>query len=543
LSASYLESGLLVLLAVDVLPMDRPGLLHDRAVVVRDGTIVGVEPAAGFSAPEGARIVPCDGLVLVPGLIDAGARLEDAGELCQHLLAGVTTLRVVPGRSAVLDLREEIRRGERLGPRLLVSSPRIEGLRPEHARNAVAAIRSAGFEFLSTGRRLTAPAASALIDCANEARLPVEGELPRALGPELGLRGRRTLHGVELLLDPPQAVPDDRQHLIRRPVVIERGMGRPIPRERRKAICDEAVASGVAVVAGLHAFDALLPQAEHRAEMLADPRLEWIAPFYRLLWGFHGHGLRRALSAEMLDEARACLESQRELALELHARGTPLLAGSSAMNDFLWPGSSLIEELEALVAAGLTHEEALACATLAPARALDLPGGSIGVGKPADLVLVPGDPRADVGLLRRAVAVVVRGRYVPRDELERERERWIRTYAAESSDVEALIPKDIRPALARLRERSDGLLARPEAAQRLCDLLVDVDRARDAEYLAEECQRRWPEAWWTRWALARALGRLSENERARAEARAALRLRPAAIEPWLLLEGLGPAPP
>jgi cytosine/adenosine deaminase-related metal-dependent hydrolase len=43
--------------------------------------------------------------------------------------------------------------------------------------------------------------------------------------------------------------------------------------------------------------------------------------------------------------------------------------------------------------------------------------GSLGVGKRADLLLLEGNPLQDVAQLRRVVGVMVRGKWLPRDQL------------------------------------------------------------------------------------------------------------------------------
>jgi imidazolonepropionase-like amidohydrolase len=72
-------------------------------------------------------------------------------------------------------------------------------------------------------------------------------------------------------------------------------------------------------------------------------------------------------------------------------------------------GFGLRRELELWQAAGIPAPDIVRAATLDAARVLERErdGGTIAAGKLADLVLVDGDPLADVSVLRRNVAVVV----------------------------------------------------------------------------------------------------------------------------------------
>src|SRR4029077_12579152 len=84
----------------------------------------------------------------------------------------------------------------------------------------------------------------------------------------------------------------------------------------------------------------------------------------------------------------------------------PLLAGTDAPNPGTAHGASIHRELELLVQAGLTPIEALTAATAAPARAFHLDDrGRIVPGLRADLLLVKGDPTADITATRDIVSV------------------------------------------------------------------------------------------------------------------------------------------
>ncbi len=82
------------------------------AVLVRDGRIADVAQGAAPGAPEGARTIDCDGLVLAPGLIDLRAFVGEPGAEHRETLAsasaaaaagGVTTLVCMPDTNPVID--------------------------------------------------------------------------------------------------------------------------------------------------------------------------------------------------------------------------------------------------------------------------------------------------------------------------------------------------------------------------------------------------------------------------------------------------------
>jgi len=98
---------------------------------------------------------------------------------------------------------------------------------------------------------------------------------------------------------------------------------------------------------------------------------------------------------------------------DLHAAGVPILAGTDAPNPGTAHGVSMHQELALLVEAGLSPVEALRAATSAPADAFGLADrGRIAAGLRADLVLVEGDPGADILATRALRQVWKNGRAV-----------------------------------------------------------------------------------------------------------------------------------
>jgi imidazolonepropionase-like amidohydrolase len=109
------------------------------------------------------------------------------------------------------------------------------------------------------------------------------------------------------------------------------------------------------------------------------------------------------------------LEHSLESVRRLHAAGVPIIAGSDAPNSGTGHGVSVHGELALLVEAGLSPTDALAAATAMPARLFKLADrGRIAPGLRADLVLVEGDPTADIAATRAITAIWKNGVAVDR---------------------------------------------------------------------------------------------------------------------------------
>jgi hypothetical protein len=112
-----------------------------------------------------------------------------------------------------------------------------------------------------------------------------------------------------------------------------------------------------------------------------------------------------------------------QLAAALRDHGVPLLMGTDSDVEGIVPGASEHGELALLVQAGLSPFEALAAATrdaalIAGRMKVDHSWGTIVVGNYADLVLLAGNPLQDIANTTTIVGVMVRGRWLPKAELD-----------------------------------------------------------------------------------------------------------------------------
>lgn len=99
-----------------------------------------------------------------------------------------------------------------------------------------------------------------------------------------------------------------------------------------------------------------------------------------------------------------------------HEAGIPLLAGTDAGNPGLFQGFSLHRELVLLTKAGLSNWEALATATTAPGRFLDVPIG-LQPGDRANLLVLNASPLDDIRHTQEIARVLYRGQPVDRSRL------------------------------------------------------------------------------------------------------------------------------
>jgi len=404
---------------------DAQRFLADQTVVVSGETIAAVGAADSVTVPQGAQIVDGRGMTLVPGLWDAHMHVGDDYTGIQELSLGVTSVRD-PGNddSKTIDRRERAARGELLMPNVYPSSL-IDGRGPNTAQvanvatseaEAIEWVRKAkekgfnGVKFYGTMNPAWLPAAIAE---AHRLGLHVHGHVPQGMRPLDAIHaGYDEITHINWVMM--QAMPDS-------VIAASNGIARfEGPGRYAKDVDLDGPAISEMIMAMAAGHIANDPTAV-TFEALYVPDPGELAAAYVPFAGTMPVSVERSLKTggfavpEGLTRAdyRASFAKMLALVKKMHDADIPIVAGTDGS------GIELIRELELYVEAGLTPAQALATATIQPARLLGVESrtGSIAVGKAADLFLVDGDPSASIGALRQTRLVMLGGRMMDADAL------------------------------------------------------------------------------------------------------------------------------
>lgn len=337
---------------------DGRGLSEAATVVIQDGVIA--------SDPADAQIIDAGGAVLLPGLIDAHVHLLNEGHLHQLADYGVTT---------ALDMAA--------WPPSLVDSLRH--------RPGLTDIRSAGIPATSTGSahcHLPGFPSKGLVDGPADAARFVSDRITEGAD------------YIKLVADIPGPAQDTLDAL----VAASHEHGKlTVAHTVMAATVDMALCAGIDMVTHTPLDEPLSTSAAER--VLAQGCI--IIPTLTMMKGVVE---RIAAAAGIRPEGvpgGPNYDAARRTVSELHRLGVPILAGTDANTDPNVPfsprhGESLHEELELLIEAGLSTVEALRAATVLPAQHFGLTDrGVIEPGRRADLVLIDGDPIADIRATRQ----------------------------------------------------------------------------------------------------------------------------------------------
>lgn len=399
-------------------------IIEDGVLLIRDGRVEAVGPAAEVAVPAGAQVISTEGMTVLPGLMDMHVHLQllghgdyprwhelYAGQMEQMmevaagqlLRAGVTSARDLGAPlEEILAVKRRIEAGEVEGPRLFVSGPFIQRAPyqayetryrwgvdgAEDARRKVQQLIDAGVDVIKLidQDQLTSEEVAAVVQTAHAAGIKVVAHGHRMDEIRVGLD-----HGVDNFehtgLGTAPGYADD---------VLRR------LRERNTALYWTPTISPLYV---------MRYTGEVFPERLDDP--SW----------------REGMPDDVADEIRTSLEHIPRLPYyalfpsripllphkfaQLRETGIRLMIGTDSGIPSMFHTDSTWREMALWVEFGVPAMEVIQAATLWPARFMgqdDL--GTLAPGQLADVIAVRGDPLTDMSVLRRVDVVIKAGRRI-----------------------------------------------------------------------------------------------------------------------------------
>jgi imidazolonepropionase-like amidohydrolase len=427
LAASPAHAESTAFINVNVIPMTSDMVLGARTVIVTDGEIVVIGDVDDTAVPADAVVVDGTDRYLSPGLSEMHGHVPggSSGDLDRvlhlYIANGVTTVRGMLGQPSHLELRSALQKGERLGPRLYTSGPSLNGrsvTSPQRAISMVEQQHAAGYDFLKIHPGLTRQEFDAMAATANRLGIPFAGHVPEDVGIERALAaGIATIDHLDGYMESLLRPHDDPSG------GLSGFFGVFIADQADESKIAGIVAATVEAGVWNVPTDSLFRHATS-SESDPDDMVDW--PEMKYMPADTVERWRRA-KREVLDDANyhpdtaaRAVAIRQQLILELHRNGAGLLLGSDSPQIFNVPGFAIHRELEYLVDAGLTPFEALQTGTANPAEFFGRSGdfGVVKAGAEADLILLDANPLEDITNTRRIHGVMLRGRWLPRTELD-----------------------------------------------------------------------------------------------------------------------------
>ncbi len=391
-----------------------------QTLVLRDGRIAAVGPAASTAVPPGARVIDLAGKSVLPGLVMLHEHLYYPvgpgvyGQLGQsfvrlYLAGGVTTMRTGGNMNGFMDLnlKRGVEEGRVAGPAIDATAPYVNGPNQfvqmrsmadvAEARRQVAYWADMGATSFKAYMQISRAQLAAVVEEAHARGLKVTGHLCSVTYAEAAALGIDNLeHGFFAATDfvagkPPDVCPGQGQGQQSIAALDERSPA-------FQALVRTLVERKVALTSTLTVFETLTPGRP------LPPGLDVLLPDLKAQFeqNYQRTSATAASVYTTLYPKGAALERAFVKAGGLLVVGTDPTAGGGVV-----PGFANQRALELLVEAGFTPLEAISIATINGARYLGREAtiGSIAVGKQADLVVVNGDPSRAIGDIRKVDTV------------------------------------------------------------------------------------------------------------------------------------------
>jgi hypothetical protein len=394
---------------VDVLT----GTIAERqTLVIRNGRIETIGSAP--DTPAASFVIDGTGKYVMPGLIDTHVHLTSNDELLTYAAAGVTTVQSLGDRLRDNQVRfAAVDSGALAGPDVVSCDYVAAGVASDGIDTLVSDAVTAGAECIKiySPPDWTRDQYHGLVNAARARGLRIGGHLPRNLPLDEALTDGQQFvaHAEEFLY----------AHFFKFP-----------DRFNDTRIAENARAvrsSGLTITPTLVAYHTIVRQVGAEIDaLLRRPEMRYVPRNVLEEWRPPQNRYRKRFTPEDGERLGAAFAFQQKLVRAWADAGVPIALGTDASPrmPFVVPGFSALDELDELREAGLTPAQILRAAT---ADAATLAGrsdrGVLAPGRRADLLVLDGNPLHDITHVRRRHGVMVKGRWMSEDWLQKELSR------------------------------------------------------------------------------------------------------------------------
>ncbi len=360
------------------------------------------------------HIIDGSGKMLFPGLFDMHTHIDETDGIMQ-LAAGITSVRDLGNSSDLPELKENFDTNILVGPRILVMSGFIDKAGPyagptgsiinnlEEGIKAITNYHSKGYKQIKLYSSIDPKWVKPLADKAHALGMRVSGHIPAYMIAEQAVNsGYDEIQHVNMLaLNFLSDTIDTRQPL-RFTMVAEHTHKLDFESEKFKNFIKLLKEKSVVIDPTVSIFDGMFTAKAGEANPSFTTILERLP--LDVQRDYYSGGLPIPKGKEQ--QYKASYNKLLGIVNELYKNGITIVPGTDAMAGF-----GLHTELENYVKAGIPTSEVLKIATSVSANVAGVSQtlGSIEEGKLADLILIDGDPLANISDIRKVALTIKDG--------------------------------------------------------------------------------------------------------------------------------------
>ncbi|MGK2865003.1 MAG: amidohydrolase family protein [Chitinophagaceae bacterium] len=401
---------------VNVIPMDKEGVVLNQDVVVTNGVIKAMGPTSKVEYSKEAEVIDATGKFMLPGLAEMHAHVPTGDDLLPMkevmlLFAynGVTTIRGMLGHPKHLELRSKIQSGEIVGPRFITSGPSFNGNTIKSAEDAVAMVRDqkkAGYDFLKLHPGLTLKNFDAMVATAKEVNIPFAGHVSFDVGVWHAIdAGYATIDHLDGFVE--SLVPGIEYMKVEDTGLFGLFIADKADEAGIQKLVDSLRNHHIWVVPTQALAERWFHPAKDADALAKEAEMKYMEDNTIQNWIKAKKDLQSNPSYKP-STANRLIEIRKKLINACNKNGVGLLLGSDAPQVFDVPGFSVHHELQFHVDAGLSPYEAIKTGTVNVGQFLNRDDiGIIKTGAVSDFILLNGNPLEDISQTKNIEGVMM----------------------------------------------------------------------------------------------------------------------------------------
>ncbi|MGE0587949.1 MAG: amidohydrolase family protein [Cyclobacteriaceae bacterium] len=400
---------------VNLFDSEKAVMQHGMTVLTTGGKITTVGKTATVKVPSGYTVIDGSGKTLMPGMWDMHVHYSGPSDGILHLGAGVTNVRDMANTTSLVQTKEQIDKGQLVGPRISAMCGFIDGAGPyagptgeiissaEEGVESVKKYAKLGYPQIKLYSSIKPEWVATITAEAKRNNMRVSGHIPAYMTASEAIdAGYNEIQHINMLFLNFYGKDKDTRTPQRFTLVADNAANFDFSSSEFKSFLAKMKKNNIVSDPTVAIFEEMftsVPGEVNPVYAAIKDRLP--ASSQRSVQSFGG--LPANGKEELYKKSyEACLRYIKEI----YDAGITIVAGTDAM-----PGFAYQRELELYVKAGIPSEQVLKIATWNGAKVANKLDqlGSIQKGKIADMILVNGNPVSNISDIRKVDVVIKEG--------------------------------------------------------------------------------------------------------------------------------------
>ncbi|KPM32052.1 Dihydroorotase [Croceitalea dokdonensis DOKDO 023] len=416
----------------DELPNSYVAIIGDSISAVLDEQV---------TIQDTTKVIDGTGKYLIPSFWDMHAHVSFNHKYQQGLLVanGVAGVREMWGKMDIIDsIRQETKKGNMIAPEIYTSSAIIGGDPPywpgsdivgnaEQAKSVLQNQANEGVDFFKIYSLLNKDAYMAIAEESKRLGIPFAGHVPESVSLFQAIdAGQATTEHLMRFIPSCSTAEEEFYGTAGLSSFVAEKIERSLEtfsQEKYDSLVQKLAKSDTWLVPTMvtkrgiaMATDTILLSVDPEI----NPLIKFMPAHSVAVWKMMPQFAEMKFGDGFFEANRKRYEKEMSLLGDMQDKGVKFLVGTDYANPHCYPGFSMHTEMQLLVEGGFSPFEALQAATYNPALFFKKTNemGTVADGKVANLILLNGNPREDIGNTETIEAVFLRGVYMDRNRLD-----------------------------------------------------------------------------------------------------------------------------